>query len=421
MALGLLKKWWSRSKLPNELGYEAARAALEGQAQDIKRELAAREDAPPETLDYLAAEADAPTRVAVAANPSTPIQANELLVADVEDEVRTELAHKIARLLPDMSEGEQGQLRQRVIALLEKLAQDNLPRIRMIVAEAIKSRTDMPTKMIARLARDAELEVCAPILQYSPLLSDEDMLELIATVQVEGALEVVAARENLSAAASDAIIATLDISAVAGLLANPKASIRAQSLDRIITKAAKIDQWHAPLVLRTDLSRRAMQRIATFVSRSLVDRLVRVNKLDERFAAELKATAEASLANSTTDPDLPDVAVEAVNTAYARGELNDEVVIEAATLRQRAAVIRALGLRSGIRAADIAHILKAGSGRGITALCWKAGLSMRTALAIEMHIANLPKQSLILPRDGTDFPMSDDEMIWNLQYFGIEV
>lgn len=421
MALDLLKKWWSRSKLPDELGYEAARAALEGQARNIRRELAAREDAPPETLYYLAGEADAATRAAVAANPTTPIQANELLAEDHADEVRTELARKIARLLPDMPEGERGQIRQRVIALLEKLAQDNLPRIRAIVAEAIKSRTDMPVKMINRLARDAELEVCAPILQYSPLLSDDDMLELIATVRVQGALQAIAARENLPEAASDAIIATLDISAVASLLANPKASIRAQSLDRVIARASKIDQWHAPLVLRTDLSRRAMQRIATFVSRSLVDRLARVNRLDETFAAELKAIAEASLANKTEGADETDAAVDAVNTAYARGELNDEVVIEAATLRQRSAVIRALGLGSGIRAADIAHILKAGSGRGITALCWKAGFSMRTALAVEMHIANLPKQSLILPRDGTDFPMSEDEMIWNLQYFGIDV
>lgn len=418
MAFGLLAKWFGKSRLPEELGYEAARAALESQARNIRLELAGRSDAPPETLYYLAGDIDSEIRATVASNLATPIKADELLVDDTNDDVRFELARKIARLLPDMPHHEQSRLRQRILHLLEKLGADTLPRVRRIVAEAVKARDDMPKSLIDRLARDAAIEVSAPILQYSPLLSDEDLLELIATVHVEGALEAIAKRENLAAPASDAIIATLDISAVAALLANSSATIREKSMEKIIARATGVDSWHAPLVIRTELSVRAMRRIATFVTRSLVDKLASHHNLPAEFADELKSAAESRLDEAPTIDE--DSAVAAINKAFARNELVDEVVIEAATLRQRPAVIRALALASGVRMADVAHILSAGSGRGITALCWKAGFSMRTALAVETHIANLSKDALVLPRAGTDYPMDENEMIWQLQYFGID-
>lgn len=418
MAFGLLAKWFGKSKLPDTLGYEAARAALESQARVIRLELAGRPDAPPETLYYLAGDTDPEIRATVASNIATPIKADELLVDDASEEVRIELARKIARLLPDMPQDEQNRLRQRVMHLIEKLGADTLPRVRRIVAETVKARADIPKGLIDRLARDIDIEVSAPILQYSPLLSDEDLLELIATVHVDGALEAVARRKNLGASASDAIVATLDISAVAALLANSSATIREKSIEKIITRAAGVDAWHAPLVIRTELSARAMRRIATFVTRSLVDRLVSQHNLPADFATELKSVAEARI-DEVPAADA-DSAVAAINAAFARNELVDEVVIEAATLRQRSAVIRALALASGVRMADIGHILSAGSGRGIAALCWKAGFSMRTALAVETHIANLSKDALVLPRAGTDYPMDEDEMLWQLQYFGID-
>jgi len=112
--------------------------------------------------------------------------------------------------------------------------------------------------------------------------------------------------------------------------------------------------------------------------------------------------------------------VEIVRKAFARGELGDEIVTGAATLARRAPVVTALSLLSGAPPETVEMVIDAQSGRGIVALCWKAGLSMRTALAIETHIARVPKESLILPRDGIDYPFDEKEMVWHLQYFGLE-
>ena len=156
---------------------------------------------------------------------------------------------------------------------MERLANDALPRVRAILAEEIKSARDVPAHIVKRLAHDVELIVSAPVLEYSPLLSDDDLIEIIAGARVEGKLAAIARRAIVGAGVSDAIVATLDVSAVAALLANPNAQIREDTLDRVLESAAEVEAWHLPVVLRADLSLRAVRRIAGFVASSLLEQL----------------------------------------------------------------------------------------------------------------------------------------------------
>lgn len=420
MAFGLLSRLFGRRKLPSELRYEDARHVLEGHRHEMKCELAVRSDAPPEALYYLACDDDPQVRTLVAANPASPIQADELLHTDADGEVREELARKIARLMPDMPLRERSTVQQRMVTLLERLAADELPRVRAIVAEEIAHCPTISKRLAKRLATDVEIAVCGPMLQYSPLLSDEDLIEIIATTQVHGAAAAIARRENLPANVSDAVVSTLDVSAVAQLLANPDAKVREETLDRVIARAAGIEAWHQPLVMRTDLSLRAVRRIATFVSRSLIDKLVHTHALDEETSDWLKARVRGAIEKEASTGKPPPAAEEAIRMAHDEGRLGDEIVTDAVTTSQKPAVIFALSLLAGVDEVRIEKIIAAQSGRGITALCWKAGLSMRTALAIQTHIAHVPKDQLALPRDGIGYPMTPDEMSWHLQYFGID-
>ncbi len=96
------------------------------------------------------------------------------------------------------------------------------------------------------------------------------------------------------------------------------------------------------------------------------------------------------------------------------------MVTGAATLAHRQPVVTALSLLAGVPAHMVETVIDSRSGRGISALCWKAGLSMRTALAVQTHIAHVPTGNLVLPREGIDYPLKENEIRWHLQYFGIE-
>src|SRR5690606_25826527 len=108
----------------------------------------------------------------------------------------------------------QARLHETVIGILARLAEDQLPRVRRIVAEELKSATNIPAALIRRLAHDADLSVSRPVLEFSPLLDDETLLEIIRIVPAEGAIAAVARRPGLHAPVADAIAATGHVDAV---------------------------------------------------------------------------------------------------------------------------------------------------------------------------------------------------------------
>lgn len=411
-----------RGETEDALPYEEQRARLESGASRDRRALAGREDTRPEILFYLADDEDVDVRRAVAANRSTPHQADFRLTRDPDEEVRCELARKVARLLPDLPPQEQGRLRDRVIELIEILARDQLPAVRRVLSEELKTSPNVPKPVVQRLAHDLDLIVAAPVLEYSPLLGDEDLLEIIATCQVEGALAAISRRRDLPASVSDAIVATLDIPAVAALLANPSASLREEVLDRVIDSATSVEAWHQPLVLRTELSMRAIRRIAGFVASSLVDQLMTRSDLDEETAATLaRRVRERVSSGAHENPHQEFEALLAqLQDRHTRGEIMEDEIEQAVDGGRRDFVIAALAVRAALRPAAVRQILGARLPKPVIALVWRGGLSMRLAVKIQRQIALIPQSSILHARGGTAYPLTPDEMTWHLEFFSLE-
>jgi uncharacterized protein (DUF2336 family) len=377
--------------------------------------LASRPDARPEILYYLAEDASPGVRRGVAANPATPPQADVMLARDEDDEVRCDLARKIARLVPELDESERLMLRELTIEILEILAQDQLPRVRQILAEELRHSSGAPRNVIQRLARDIELVVAAPILEYSPLLSDADLLEIIESDPVQGALSAISRRQRVSSSVADAIVESYNEAAVTDLLANPSAQIREDTLDRIIDRAPEVEPWHAPLARWPELSVRAMRRIAGFVASSLIDVLIEEHELDEATAAELTRAVRRRL-NEDDEAGEGDGG-ERARRAFEGDELDDELICHELDEGGRDFVRHGLALKAELPLSAVARILDSGSGKAVTALAWRAGLGMRTAMRLQSGLARIPPREVINARDGVDYPLTPDEMEWHLEYF----
>lgn len=416
--LGALRNLFQgRKSLPEDLTYEEARRVLEDQNRDSKLELATRSDAQPEILYYLATDESANVRRQVARNPATPHKANQLLARDSADEVRGELARKISRLLPDSDDVERAVMRERALEILEQLAQDQLPRIRQILAEELKSSTAAPPALIRKLARDPVLAVAAPVLEYSPLLSDEDLKEIIALSSVKGALSAIARRAHVSESVADSIATALDVPAVAALLANPNADIREDTLNFIIDNAASITDWHEPLVHRPNLSIRLMRRIATFVASSLIDTMVREHDLGAGDGEALLGKVRERIQTEAVDAEDKAAVQSTVIDLFNRGAVDEKFIIEAIEARRRDAVIQALSLLSDLAVSDVEKILDSKNARRIVALAWRSKLGMRTAFRIQSEVALVPHRQLVNARDGFDYPLSPAQMSALLEPF----
>jgi len=420
MFKGLVKTLITKVAPAKDLTYEEARAILESESAAAKKKVAGETSSKPEMLYYLAEDENDEIRTLVASNPSTPIQADRFLVDDSNDEVRSQLALKIGRLLPGLSGEETEKLREQALEILELLAQDHLPRVRQIVSEEIKSSDSVPRELIKGLAKDIEQIVAAPVLEYSPLLSDEDLLEIMAGGIANGALSAIAQRSSVSEEVSDQIVASLDIPAVAALLVNPNAHIREQTLDGIVEHAEDIEDWHQPLVLRPDLSLRAAKRIAGFVASSLLHTLSERNKLDPAFVDGIQKNVHERIQKESSllqeDKEEEERATARVDAAYQAGNLNNTFVMQAVKAADQPLVIAALCRLTSKDSRFVVRVLSSQQGKGITSLVWLAGLSMRTALAVQ-KMFNVPPDSMTMARDGVDYPMEGAEMTWHLRYF----
>ncbi|HVZ69023.1 MAG TPA: DUF2336 domain-containing protein [Rhizomicrobium sp.] len=410
----------AKPQVPDKLSQDEILKILEEREKSTHHELASRTDAGPDVLLYLATKGAAVIRRAVAANMATPAQANHILADDEDDEVRSELARKIGRLMPDLDKEQNEKLRALTIETLEKLADDQLPRVRAILAEEIKALDCVPKKVIRKLAFDLEMIVAAPILEYSPLLSDADLMEVIATAKASEALTAISKRKYLSANVADAIVTSLDVPAVAALLANPDAEVRAKALDDIIERAEKIRAWHQPLVMRADLSQRAIKRIATFVGAALIEMLGRNHKLDpdtrDHLNQQLRRRIESGEDVQRSEEDRAAVEVEA---ARRKGKLDDAFVDAAAEAGRREVVAHSLAALAHVPVETVRKILQFRSAKPVTALVWRAKLSMRVAFRIQRYVMKLPTSELLPARDGVRFPLSEDEMRWHLSYFDV--
>ncbi|MCE9521533.1 MAG: DUF2336 domain-containing protein [Alphaproteobacteria bacterium] len=418
----LISKFIDQAPGPGPMTYEQARAVLESHAHKARKFLAGRSDVEPEILYYLATDDAVEVRRLVAANPATPQQANKILTDDRDGDVRCELARKIGRLVPGLDPQEASRVRDLAIEVMERLARDSLPRVRAILSEEIKSSAKVPAHIVKQLAQDLELIVCAPVLEYSPLLSDQDLIEIIAGARVEGSLSALAQRSTLSVPVADAVVASLDVSAIAALLANPNAQIREETLDRVLESATAIEAWHQPVVMRADLSLRAVRRVAAFVSASLLSVLCQRSGLDDETAAHLNKRVRERLDEGALNDEVSAAeakAQAAVKEAAAKGTLNEEFLMEAADANDRRLVAFALASLANVSKEIVDRILVSKSGKAITALVWRAKLSMRVSVKIQAAIVHLPGPKMVMAREGVHFPLSEEELAWHLNYFGI--
>ena len=409
-----------KNKQPKDLTeYEEARGALEEKRTDDKLILAGEETTPQEVLYYLAEDENAEIRKKIASNANTPVQADKILSNDECEEVKQELARKITRFFPNIPEDGTLQIRDKAMEMIEILANDQLPSVRQILAEELKSSNSIPKHIALKLANDDVLSVCAPILEYSPLLSDTDLKEIIAATTLTGALQSIAKRDELSGDICDAIASTLEIPAVSSLLANENAQIREETLDNIINEAQSnnIQEWHEPLAKRPNLSIRAMKRIAGFVASSLVDTMITLNHLEPDQGEELLKRVRSRIKDEEPESDDQRSLAEQAADLYERGVIDDEFIQNAIKNKQRELVIQSLILMSGLPDASVRAILNKKRGSLIVALIWKAGLTMRTALEVQSELARVPNEDFVNAKNGIDFPMTQDQMEYEIALY----
>ncbi|MFM2041945.1 MAG: hypothetical protein RLY86_521 [Pseudomonadota bacterium] len=397
------------------LGYDAAKAMAADPDPSVRAGLAARGDVRPELLYYLADDDEPAVRRAVAANALTPVRASTRLARDRDDEVRALLAGKLARLLPHLTGAEQAAMNDLALNALNMLAADQLVRVRAALASAIKDVDCAPPRLVATLARDMAREVAEPVLRTCVQLSDEDLLGIIAAHPVPWVLEAIARRPSVSPRVAEAVGAGSDPAATAAPQGDPGAAAgdSAQAAEGMMVEPA-LGPGGRPI-----LPARLTSRLAEQVELDLRDALADEAGFDPDTADDIVAVARRRLdfARDYSHGERPE---ERAARLFAAGALTEEVVWDAISWGDRAFMRVALALLARIPPDVVQRILDTQSAKAVTALAWSAGLSMRGARLLQQKGAGIHPRRLLNARHGTDYPLSEEEMRFQLELFGIE-
>ncbi len=412
-----------------ELSYEDSKAIANSDDPNARMALAERPDVEPELLYYLAQDDSVDVRHAVAINVSAPRQTFDLLVKDDSNEVREGLVTKIADITPQM--GDDSKLESSAYEILSILAKDKIVRVRETMASKFKSMVGIPVDVVKTLAQDPEASVSAPVLEHSPILTDDILIEIIEEGTASDNLCAISRRVRVSESVSGAVVNTNDTSAIGALLDNQSAQIREEVLDDLIDRAAEVPAWHEALIKRPKLPASGPQKLAGFVGDHLFEALKARDDMDEATLAEVELLVRDRQAEETASPSghgLFDflegpISMALVDRLHSSGGLHGSVISSALQAGDHKFVLAALISLTGLDEAVIKRVFYERNPKGIVSLVWKSKLPPSLILPLQQRMARIPPDDVLEAPKGDvagreeEFPLSDKEMEWNIQFF----
>src|SRR6202166_2838924 len=178
---------------------------------------------------------------------------------------RAEATSALARayLHSDLSSDDLAAAEGAMIMLLD----DPSPLVRRALSEVFASSQKAPPVVVHALAAD-QPEIAVPILLRSPLLLEDDLIDLIATGHPE-AQTAIAGRVLLSRPLGAAIAEVGSAQACLELLENPSADIALFSVDRIVERFGHLAAIRETLTARDDLPMATRQAVLSKLSQTL--------------------------------------------------------------------------------------------------------------------------------------------------------
>src|SRR5580698_3895416 len=207
---------------------------------------------------------------------------------------RAEATRALARawLISDLSEDDRIAAEGALLALLD----DPSSLVRQAMAEVFARSAEAPAAIVQALALD-QPSVALPILEYSPLLIDADLVDIVATGDGETQCAI-ARRISLPASVCAAIAEVGTAAAALEVIENASARLPAFSWDRIVERHGHLAAIREAMLVLEDLPAATRVALVAKLSDTLAQFVVARNWLSADRAGRI--TGEAR--ERSTDP-----------------------------------------------------------------------------------------------------------------------
>jgi uncharacterized protein (DUF2336 family) len=254
------------------------------------------------------------------------------LAKEKSSERRRTLLREVTDLFFEEPPARDSAVSRRFDDVLTSLAEQTAQEAREELAERFADSPLAPGGLVLKLARDA-IEVAAPILSRSTVLSEDDLLS-IAETGGQNHLRAISQREEVCERLSDTIVRRGDDHTVASLIGNDGARLSRQTFEAVTERAETSTVLQGPLVERGDTPNDLLADLMLSVGNHLRERIIeRFDNVDPAVLEQAMDASRVRLAERLAEDKEIEEARRFVRTMAMRKKLDGSLL--ARLLRER--------------------------------------------------------------------------------------
>ena len=293
------------------------------------------------------------------------------LIKGETPEDRATVAHRLCRriALDVLSDAERAYA-QEIMAILAKDAADL---VRRTLSVTLRNSPILPRDIAIQLAQDVEA-VAIPVLQDSPVFTDEDLIELVLSVTASKQAAI-ANRVGLSVTLTEVISEHGAVEAVRALSANEGAEYTDRAFEHSIRRFGSDEGVQKGLISREYIPTHIAEKMVSLVSGQLFDLLVNRHELPAQLAIDLASGARERATIDLVEQagrthDLPRF----VSQLHLNGRLTHSLIMRALCCGQMPFVEHSLAELSGVGHQRVWLMIHDAGPLGLQAVFDRAGM-----------------------------------------------
>ncbi|GBF26234.1 hypothetical protein MnTg02_01271 [bacterium MnTg02] len=256
--------------------------------------------------------------------------------------------------------------------IMEKLAFDLEREVREELARRIAAEADAPRQLVQRLASD-EISVAQPVLEQSPVLTENDLIEL-SEQSSQDHLLAITKRMDVGARLSAVLVYRGQDGVVESLVQNDKAELAPDTVQRIAVRATNSDMLQSALVERKDVPRDIMIGLLEHVSDTLKHTILdKLTDTDRENLDDVVSSMRADIEESDRSR-----AERYIENLVRRGALNEDVLLRLAFDDKPMEFILGFAKMLNVDVLTVQRILTDKTGQALTIACRANRFSVET-------------------------------------------
>ncbi len=296
------------------------------------------------------------------------------LVSHPDRDVRAVFAQKVCRSIKSL---ELTSREKKIVdEILWFIARDTAVMVRRALAVTLKNSKNLPYEIAQKLIKDVDT-VAVPVLTFSPVLGEGDLLEILRS-KAASKMMAISKRSHIGGDLVKAIVRFGDSRVIASVAANDGAEIGAELGSQMLDVYHDNDLIKENFISRRELPVLVVEKLLTMVSSEAAKRLYQNHEVPLEIAVEIatQSRERASvdfISQSWISHDLRSL----IKRLDSEDRLTNTLIIRAACCGQMQFCEQALAQKSGISIYKSALMMHDSGPFGLKALSTQAGLNGR--------------------------------------------